>query len=146
MIALPACASLCGTLAAAAIDVRTGRIPNVVTLPTALAALAAAATLGQGMLAFGGAVAVGGALLVPYALTKARGLGYGDVKLGLAIGIGFGPTRGIAAVGIAFVLGGCYAAVLLATGRGRRGDAVPFAPFLAGGALSVATAMSAGYP
>ena len=146
MIALPACVSLCGTLAAAALDARTGRIPNVVTTPTALVALAAAAMLGHGMLAFRGAVAVGGMLLALYALTKARGLGYGDVKLGLAIGVGFGPMLGVAAVGIAFILGGCYAAVLLASGRARRGDAVAFGPFLAGGALTVTVATCVAYP
>ena len=94
MIAPSALAALAGTLVAACVDVRTGLIPDTLTRTTALAALGCAIANGAVPLACGGAYAVGGALLALHLLTRGRGLGLGDVKLGTAIGIGFGPPRG----------------------------------------------------
>jgi prepilin signal peptidase PulO-like enzyme (type II secretory pathway) len=131
-------ATLSGTLLAAAIDARTGLIPDGVTRTTALAALALAAANGVALAAAGGACAVGGALLALHLGTRRRGLGLGDVKLGVAIGAGLGPLAGTVAVGAAFALGATYAIALLATRRARRGDAIRFGPFLAAGTFAVA--------
>jgi leader peptidase (prepilin peptidase)/N-methyltransferase len=136
--ALPALAALCGTCAAAVIDARTGFIPDRLTRLTTLLALGLAAATGAAPAACIGACVVGGALLALHLLSRGRGLGLGDVKLGTAIGAGFGATAGIAALGVAFVAGGAYAAWMLATRRARRRDAIPFGPFLAAGTLSAA--------
>jgi leader peptidase (prepilin peptidase)/N-methyltransferase len=64
-----------------------------------------------------------------------RGLGLGDAKLACCIGAALGPSDGLASLGIAFVLGGAYAGFLLVSRRGRRSDAVPFAPYLAFGTV-----------
>lgn len=139
MIALPAqpaLIALAGALAAAAVDARTGYIPDRITRATALGALLLAASCGAAVHACGGAFAVGGALLALYLLTRGRGLGLGDVKLGTAIGAGLGPWAGIVALAAAFVAGGAYAAWLLATRRASRGDAIRFGPFLAAGAVA----------
>jgi leader peptidase (prepilin peptidase)/N-methyltransferase len=136
--ALPALAALCGTCAAAIIDVRTGLIPDRLTRTTTLLALGLAASSGAAPAACTGACAVGGALLGLHLLSRGRGMGLGDVKLGTAIGAGFGVAAGVAALGVAFVAGAAYAAWLLATRRARRGDAIPFGPFLAAGALTAA--------
>lgn len=133
MIVLSAAASLCGALIAARIDARTGCIPDRVTRPTSAIALGLAVASGVMVTALCGALAVGGSLLCLYAITRGRGLGLGDVKLGAAIGIGLGPAAGLAALGGAFVLGGLYACWLLATRRASRRDAVSFGPFLAAG-------------
>ena len=138
MTAQPALAALAGTFVAAAIDARTGFIPDRVTRATALIALVLAASDGGAMLACAGAFAVGGSLLALHLLTRGRGLGLGDVKLGTAIGAGFGPSAGMFALGAAFVAGGAFAAWLLATRRARRGDAIRFGPFLAAGSLAAA--------
>lgn len=138
MSALPALAALCGTCAAAVIDARTGFIPEWLTRLTTLLALGLAAASGAAPAACIGACVVGGALLALHLLSRGRGLGLGDVKLGAAIGAGFGATAGIAALGVAFVAGGAYAAWMLATRRARRRDAIPFGPFLAAGTLSAA--------
>jgi prepilin signal peptidase PulO-like enzyme (type II secretory pathway) len=138
MIALPAFVALAGTLAAAVADARSGLIPDALTRTTALAALGCAFANGLAPLACGGAYAVGGALLALHLLTRGRGLGLGDVKLGTAIGAGFGPAAGLVALGTAFVLGGAYASWLLFTRRARRGDAVRFGPFLAAGTFAAA--------
>lgn len=134
--ALPALAALTGALAAAAVDARTGYIPDRITRATGLSALLLAASCGAAVHACGGAFAVGGALLALYLLTGGRGLGLGDVKLGTAIGAGFGPSAGIVALAAAFVAGGVYASWLLATRRASRGDAIRFGPFFAAGAVA----------
>lgn len=104
-------------LAAAIIDVRTGKIPNRLTLPVILAAVVACATLG-GV----GAVAtslLGGLLsgLVPvilYQVTRKRGIGGGDVKLFAAIGCLAGPSLGLEIQFASFVLLGVIAVTRLA--------------------------------
>jgi leader peptidase (prepilin peptidase)/N-methyltransferase len=138
MIAAGALAAVSGTLVGAVMDARTGLIPDAVTRTTAFAALACAVASGVAPLACGGAFAAGGSMLVLYALTRGRGLGLGDVKLGTAIGAGFGPGAGTFAIGAAFVFGGAYASWLLLTGRARRGDSIRFGPFLAAGTIVAA--------
>jgi leader peptidase (prepilin peptidase) / N-methyltransferase len=133
----PAFVVLGGTLLAAAIDARTGLIPDSVTRATALAALALATLDGGALAAAAGAYAVGGALLALHLVSRGRGLGLGDVKLGVAIGAGLGPLWGALAVGAAFVLGASYAIALLATRRARCGDTIAFGPFLAAGTCAV---------
>jgi prepilin signal peptidase PulO-like enzyme (type II secretory pathway) len=125
-----------GTLVAAVVDARTGFIPDTVSRGTALVALALAYASGFSPAAFAGAAAVGGMLLLLHLLTGGRGLGLGDVKLGIAIGVGLGAPLGVIALGAAFVAGGAYAIWLLLTQRARRGDAVRFGPFLAAGTLA----------
>lgn len=138
MSAFPALAALCGACAAAVFDVRTGFIPNPLTGTTVLVVLALAAANGTAPAACTGACAVTAALLALHLLSRRRGLGLGDVKLGAAIGAGLGVTAGFVALGVAFVAGAAYAAWLLATRRARRGDAIPFGPFLAAGTLTAA--------
>jgi leader peptidase (prepilin peptidase)/N-methyltransferase len=135
---LPALCATGGALVAGIVDARTGYIPDRVSGATALAALLLAAACGTVPAALCGALAAGGALLALYVLTNRRGLGLGDVKLAAAIGLGFGPGASIVALGAAFLAGGAYASWLLLARRARRGDAVRFGPFLAGGALAVA--------
>lgn len=135
MIAIPAVAAVCASLIAAHIDARTGRIPDRVTRPASLIALAAAAAGGLATAAFCGALAAGGSLLFLYAITRGRGLGLGDVKLATTIGIGLGPAAGLVALGCAFVAGGAYASWLLVTKRAERRDTLPFGPFLAAGTV-----------
>ena len=138
MIAVGALVTIGGCLGAAIADARTGLIPDAVTRTTALAALGCAIANGVAPRACGGAYAVGGALLGLHLLTRGRGLGLGDVKLGTAIGAGLGPAAGTVALGAAFVLGAAYASWLLLTGRARRGDTIRFGPFLAAGTVVAA--------
>ena len=146
MMALPAAAALCGTCAAAVIDARTGFIPDRLTCATALLALGLAALAGSAEDACAGACTVGGVLFALHLLSCGRGLGLGDVKLGMAIGAGVGVTAGAAALGIAFVAGGAYAGWLLATRRAGRGSAIPFGPFLAAGTLAAAATFAVRAP
>lgn len=73
-----------------------------------------------------------------YALTHGRGLGLGDAKLACCIGAATGAANGLESLGTAFVLGGTYAAYLLASKRACRKDELRFAPYLAAGLAAVA--------
>jgi len=64
---------------------------------------------------------------------KKNGFGFGDVKLMAVAGLFLGWYYILMAYFFAFVLGGVYAGFLLVSGRGRRGDYIAFAPFLAFG-------------
>ena len=135
--ALPALAAVCGALAAAIVDARTGSIPDPLTASTTLIALALASTEGAASTALRGALVAGAILLILHLATRGNGLGLGDVKLGAAMGAGLGPALGITAIGAAFVAGAAYAIWLLLTHRARRGDAIRFGPFLAFGAFTM---------
>ncbi|BDE06389.1 hypothetical protein WPS_16650 [Vulcanimicrobium alpinum] len=133
MSAVSAAVACAGAVAAAAVDARTGVLPNALTRTTAIAALASAAVGGELTPALAGGVCTGGTLLALHLSTGGRGLGLGDVKLGVAIGAGCGVAGGIVALGAAFVLGGIYATALLGLRHAGRRDAIPFGPFLAAG-------------
>lgn len=140
----PAHAVLLGGIAVAAIcDARTGRIFAPLTTLLAATTLAAAVLDGRAASAATGALAVGAALFALHALTAGRGIGLGDVRLGIGLGAGLGVAPGLVALACAFVFGGAVAAVLLATGRARRGGTLRFAPYLAAGTVA---ALVAGMP
>jgi leader peptidase (prepilin peptidase)/N-methyltransferase len=82
--------------------------------------------------AAGGAAIAGGMLAIPFALSRARGLGFGDVKFAAILGLGLGASRAVRALLFACVLGGVWGLLLLRR-AGRRGE-MRFGPFLAMGA------------
>jgi prepilin signal peptidase PulO-like enzyme (type II secretory pathway) len=116
-------------------DAQTGYILDLVTIPALAAVLLFSFAAGTSASAFGGATAASVALGSVYAITLGRGLGLGDVKLAACIGAVLGARDALTALGVAFIAGGIYAGFVLITRRGRRGDAVHFAPYLAGGTL-----------
>jgi leader peptidase (prepilin peptidase)/N-methyltransferase len=84
---------------------------------------------GAGFLVFGGVLFVV-ALIVP------RGMGMGDVKLAALIGLVVGSQgvgSALVALAAGILAGGLGAVAALAAGRSRT-SAIPFGPFLAGGA------------
>jgi len=127
---------LAATLAAAVVfDLRERRIPNAVTAPAAVAALFAGAAHDPARLAAGAGAA---AFLGLAALVRPDGMGWGDVKLAGVLGLVLGPPVAVALL-IAFAVGTLYG-LALALRRGlvrARRTTVPFAPFLAVGALWV---------
>ncbi|MBI4264020.1 MAG: prepilin peptidase [Acidobacteria bacterium] len=109
-----------GTMLAAVIDVRTRRVPNVVTVSLAAAGLSIAAAglgrVGPGMAVAGGAVAL--ALMLPGYLLGATGAG--DVKLFGASGALLGPWLAVEAFVCTAVVGGLIALVIAARRRRLR--------------------------
>lgn len=81
---------------------------------------------------------LGFGLLLLIHLVQPRGMGFGDVRLAGLIGLGVG-WLGLAHVAVAlfagFLLGALLGGVLMMTGRAGRRTAIPFGPFLAGGAV-----------
>lgn len=70
------------------------------------------------------------------ALTRGRGMGEGDVYLVAWLGLLLGWPRILIAIWISFVVGAASALLLLAAGRKRWGQSLPFGPFLIIGAIT----------
>lgn len=109
-------------LVAAAIDWRTLRIPNWLTVPAMLYGLAYNATHGQslwGGLGTGGfGLVVGLVILLP--LYIIRVMGAGDVKLMAAVGAFLGPLVVLKAALFVFVVGGIAALAYAVSHRASR--------------------------
>jgi leader peptidase (prepilin peptidase)/N-methyltransferase len=121
----------------ALIDLEHRMIPNKITLPAAVAAVAIGCALDlrgvpEQLIAGAGA----GGFLLFFVLAYPRGMGMGDVKLAAVLGLFLG--RSVAVALLAGVLLGTVvgAAVMARVGveKGRK-TAVPFGPFLAIGGL-----------
>jgi leader peptidase (prepilin peptidase)/N-methyltransferase len=130
---------------AALIDLEHRIIPNRITAPGAVLGLGIGLALDPGseperLIA---AAAAGGFLLAA-ALAYPGGMGMGDVKLAAMMGLFLGPAVA-AAVLVALVAGVVVGGAIIARKGAREGrkTAVPFGPFLAGGAL---VAVFAGQP
>jgi leader peptidase (prepilin peptidase) / N-methyltransferase len=122
------------------IDFDTMRLPDVIVYPTVVLVagylLAVAASTGQWE-AMGRAglasLAVCGFFFALWFGTGGRGLGFGDVKLALALGLllgWFGWGAVLIGVFAAFVVGGVPGGILMATGVLKRGTPIPFGPML----------------
>ncbi|MFD9031704.1 prepilin peptidase [Streptomyces sp. NPDC059567] len=126
------------------VDVRVHRLPDQLTLP--LAAATPLLLLGVELLPYEagswlhallGGVALGGGYQVLH-LIHPNGMGFGDVKLALSLGSALGWYGwGILFVGAfsGFLLGSLYGLGLVLARRGSRKSAIPFGPFMIGGAL-----------
>jgi leader peptidase (prepilin peptidase)/N-methyltransferase len=119
------------------IDLDHSVIPNKITLPAAIAAIAIGLATRPGglpeqLIAGGGA---GGFLLV-FAIAYPRGMGMGDVKLAAVLGLFLG--RQVAVALLVGVIAGTIFGVAVMARRGvaeGRKTAVPFGPFLALGGV-----------
>jgi leader peptidase (prepilin peptidase)/N-methyltransferase len=122
----------------AAIDIRSGRIPNRIVLPATAIVLVADLVfwpghVGEFVLA---ALVTSGVLLIPN-LISSSWMGMGDVKLGLLLGVALG-WGAIGALMIAFIAVLPVALVIMARGgASARKATLPFGPFMAFGALAV---------
>ncbi|MGW4683419.1 prepilin peptidase [Streptomyces sp. NPDC004244] len=129
----------------ALVDLAVHRLPDVLTLPlaaAATAALGAAALLpgaaGSWRLALLGGAALGAAYLLLFLINPA-GMGFGDVKLALALGVALGWYGwGVWLFGafLGFFYGALYGLGLVLRSRDGRKQAFPFGPFMAAGALT----------
>jgi leader peptidase (prepilin peptidase)/N-methyltransferase len=138
-----AAAIACGTfVVVTATDIERRIVPNRVVLPAAAAVLALQTVFHPSPEWALGAVGGGGFLFLA-ALAYPGGMGMGDVKLALLIGALLGRTTPVAIM-LGLFLALVPSAVLIARhGMGARRLAIPFAPFLAAGAV---IALFAGEP
>ena len=129
---------LVGVLVAVSlVDAQTRRIPNALTIPSALVAtvlVPAAGVLGWSD-ALGGLVLA--SLLSGALYVAARGaFGMGDVKLSAFLGTTLGAGNVVAVLALASALGAVVAAIALARGA-RRGDTIAFGPYLAAAGIAL---------
>ena len=118
------------------IDVRHRLVPDVVVLPAAAVALAAAVVALPGRWWAPVASALGAAafLVLPW-LVRPEAMGLGDVKLALAMGAALGAAVVPALLAAFAAAAAACAGLVIRHGRRARRMLVPFGPFLAGGAL-----------
>ena len=132
-------AYVCVLLVCAGTDLISYRVPNVVTYPAIVGAIVVGALIPDAdileVLA-GGALA-GGVLLVPSLITGGLGMGMGDVKLAAFVGLAVGFTHIAPAMLIMAIGGGIAATFLLVTGLRKKGEPIPYAPFISAGGLAV---------
>ena len=81
------------------------------------------------------ALGIGGFFLLIIIMTKGKGMGGGDVKLGAFIGLGLGFPNAVLALMLSFVSGAVVALSLILLGKKSFGQTIPFGPFLVLGAL-----------
>lgn len=131
------------SIALAAIDLDTHRLPDAIVLPSygVLGALLAGAAIATGDLEAAARAAAGAGILfagyLALALISPRGMGMGDVKLAGVIGLMLG-WFGWAALAVgtlaAFLLGGLVGIGLILARRASRNTGIPFGPWMLGGA------------
>lgn len=68
-------------------------------------------------------------------ITKGRGMGWGDVKLGFLIGLVNGFPYGFEAIFFGFILGALYSLLLIISKRKTMKDTIAFGPFLITGSV-----------
>ena len=118
-------------LVAAAIDLRTRRIPNPLSAATLALALAAAIVAGRGVDgALGGLATFAAGLALHLGARGAFGLG--DVKLMAGAGVVAGLAQVLDFLFVMAFAGGGIALLMLATRRGPRAT-MPYAPAIAAG-------------
>jgi len=130
-----AAALACGALVVVtATDLERRIVPNAVVLPVAAAVLALQTAAHPSPEWALGAIGAAGFFFVA-ALAYPGGMGMGDVKLALLVGALLGRTTPVGIL-LALFLALVPSAVLLARhGAGARKLGIPFAPFLAAGAV-----------
>lgn len=82
-----------------------------------------------------GAILIGGFFGGLIWLTRGRGMGGGDLKLGIFIGLALGLQNAIVAIMLAFLTGSIVGIGLLLSRHKNFGQTIPFGPFLSLGAL-----------
>jgi len=138
------CAFFAVLVALAGIDLDHRLVPRRIVYPAAavsLVLLAIATVVDGGTRNYvdaliGGAAAFAALFVVHF--VSPRGMGFGDVRLAGYIGLNVG-WLGLARVAVGlfsgFLFGAVVGVAIMAAGRGGRKTAVPFAPFLAAGAV-----------
>lgn len=119
----------------AIIDLRTFRIPDPLVYSGSLALLIQIALMNFSALPDAFIAAVCSAFIFYIIRIVTKGLGFGDVKFSFFIGLFCGLRLSFAAFLIAALTGMIAASILLLTHVRTRKDPIPFAPFLAFGAI-----------
>lgn len=82
-----------------------------------------------------GAVIFSGFLFLIYFFSRGKGMGFGDVKLGIFLGLILGLSASILALALAFIIGAGISIVVLYLKKKKLKEQIPFGPFLVLGSL-----------
>lgn len=80
-------------------------------------------------------LAIAGFFYVLIIITKGKGMGGGDVKLGAFIGLMLGFPNAVLALILSFLTGAVFSVGLIVSGKKHFGEIIPFGPFLVFGSL-----------
>lgn len=81
------------------------------------------------------AILIGSFFMALIIITRGKGMGGGDVKLGAFIGLMLGFPQSILAIILSFLIGAVFSIFLIITGKKHFGQSIPFGPFLVLGSL-----------
>ena len=81
------------------------------------------------------AILIAGFFLSLIIITKGKGMGGGDVKLGAFIGLMLGFPNALVAIILSFFIGAIFSLFLILTGKKHFGQTIAFGPFLVIGSL-----------
>lgn len=81
------------------------------------------------------ALLIGGFFMSLIIITRGKGMGGGDVKLGAFMGLMLGFPLGLLAIVASFLSGAGFSIILLILGKKHFGQSIPFGPFLVLGSL-----------
>ena len=115
-------------------DLKASIIPDWVVIPAIFISFLRLFESGRWTFALAG-LAAGAFFLILYLITKGKGLGFGDVKLGVLLGLFLGYPQVVVAIFLAFLTGACLAVILIIQGKKRFGQRIAFGPFLVVGIL-----------
>lgn len=79
---------------------------------------------------------IGGFFYLLIVITKGKGMGGGDVKLGAFMGLMLGFPQSLIALIVSFVTGAVFSIILIILGKKHFGQVIPFGPFLVIGSLT----------
>ena len=121
-----------------ATDLLRFRVPNVITYPGIVAALAAAVFMPDGSIGDAVLAAVtGGSVFFVLAVITRGGIGLGDAKLAVLIGAALGLQVAYQALLYGVVAAAVVMGIMLLAGIVSRRQPVPYAPFLAFAAIAM---------
>lgn len=78
---------------------------------------------------------IGGFFLSLIIITRGKGMGGGDVKLGVFIGVMLGFPQAVFAIILSFLIGAIFSIGLIFAGKKHFGQTIPFGPFMVVGSL-----------
>lgn len=120
-------------------DLKYKILPDLVTIPVAVAVFIINIILGVKITDLLLGVAVGGGFfLLQYLVSAGRWIGDGDIRMGALLGAALGWPNAIVAVFTAYILGGFYGGYLLVRKKAELKSQLAFGTFLAiGGAIAL---------
>lgn len=116
-------------------DLKGMFIPDKIVLPSILIALIFLISIEPLLGSVIMAVLISGFFYFLIVITKGRGMGGGDVKLGALMGLCLGFPNAITAIMVAFLSGAIWSMALILRGKKHFGQAIAFGPFLVIGSL-----------